>query len=46
MAEDRDPGVILNVPDQLIGATRYHEVDVLVKVKKRSYDVSCGDELD
>lgn len=45
MAEDRDPGVVLNVPNQLIGSTRYHEVDVFVKVEERGYDVSCGDKL-
>lgn len=45
MTEDRDTGVVLDVPDQLIGATRYHKIDVAVKVKERGYDVSCGDKL-
>ena len=45
MTEDRNPGVVFDIPDQLVGATRYDEVDVFVKIKERSYDVSCGDEL-
>ena len=45
VAEDGDPGVVLDVSDQFVGATRYDEVDVLVKVEERGYDVSCGDEL-
>ena len=43
MTEDRDPGVVLDVPDQLIGATRYYEVDIFVKIKERGYDISRGD---
>lgn len=45
MTQDRNSSVVLDVVDQLIGATWYHDVDVLVKVKERGYGVSHGDEL-
>lgn len=45
VAEDGDASVVLDVADQLVRATRDHEVNVPVKVEKRSYDVSSGDEL-
>ena len=45
VAEDGDAGVVLDVPDQLVRATGDHEVDMFVQVKKRGYNVPCGDEL-
>ena len=45
MAKDGDASVVLDVPDQFVGATRYDEIDVLVEVKKRGYEVSSSDEL-
>lgn len=45
VTEDGDSGVVLDVSDQLVRATWYDEVDVLVKVKERGYDVSCSNEL-
>lgn len=34
MTKDRNPGVVFDISNQLIGASRYDEVNVLVKIKK------------
>ena len=46
VTEDRDARVVFDVANQLVGATRYDEIDVSVEFKKRSYDVPSSDELD
>ena len=46
VTEDRDARVVFDVSDQLVGTTRYDEIDMSVEFKKRSYDVSSSDELD
>ena len=45
VAEDGDASIVLDVPDQFIGTTRYDKVDVFIEVKKGSYNVSSRDEL-
>ena len=46
MTKDGDASIILDVPDQLVRATRYDEIYIFIEVKEGRYDISSSDELD
>ena len=45
VAKDWDAGVCLDVADELVGATRDDEIDVLVQVKQGGDSITSSDKL-